>query len=105
MRVMYNDYIVAYIWDQDIISEITLVLLKDTGWYSVNFEIGKLLCLDTNKAVGFLRRLMLTKEIVISENSVMPKEKGAMCLIISSPRARCRHTIMNLLNITLKIAR
>lgn len=40
MRTMFNDYMIAHIQNITIFSTITLALLKDTGWYDVDYSAG-----------------------------------------------------------------
>ena len=40
-RVMINDFMTLFVPTDSVYSSISLALLKDTGWYSVNYELGQ----------------------------------------------------------------
>ena len=54
-RVLLGDYMGAVIYQEEMaISEITLALLEDTGWYKINYYTGGLMRFGKNKGCDFL---------------------------------------------------
>jgi hypothetical protein len=53
-RVMYGDYMIGQSIDEVDISEITLALFEDSGWYQVNYYTGGLHRYGKDEGCGFL---------------------------------------------------
>ena len=54
-RILLGDYMGAVIYQEEMaISEITLALLEDTGWYKANYYTGGLMRFGKNKGCDFL---------------------------------------------------
>ena len=55
-RILLGDYMIAEIYyPEQVISEITLALLKDLEWYDVNYYTGGLMRFGKNKGCQFLK--------------------------------------------------
>ena len=53
-RIMLTDYMTAVNYDEIVISDITLALFEDSGWYKVNYYSGGLFRYGKNQGCGFL---------------------------------------------------
>ena len=53
-RIMLTDYMIAIDYPDIVISDITLGLLEDTGWYTVNYYTGGLFRFGKNEGCEFL---------------------------------------------------
>ena len=55
-RIMLGDYMISTDYDEIVISEISLVLLEDTGWYNVNYYTGGLFRYGKGLGCDFLNK-------------------------------------------------
>ena len=54
-RILLGDYMGAVIYQEEmVISEITLALLEDSGWYKINYYTGGLMRFGKNKGCDFI---------------------------------------------------
>lgn len=53
-RVMNTDYMIGDSYGENLISEITLALFEDSGWYKVDYSQANLFLWGKNKGCGFL---------------------------------------------------
>jgi hypothetical protein len=53
-RIMLTDYMTAIHYDESVISEITLTLFEDSGFYKVNYYTGGLFRYRKNQGCEFL---------------------------------------------------
>ena len=53
-RVMLGDYMLSTNYDDNVISEITLALFEDSGWYKVNYYTGGLFRFGKDKGCEFI---------------------------------------------------
>jgi len=55
-RILLGDYMGAVIYQEEmVISEITLALLEDSGWYKINYYTGGLMRFGKNKGCEFIQ--------------------------------------------------
>jgi len=55
-RILLGDYMGAVIYQEEmVISEITLALLEDSGWYKINYYTGGLMRFGKNKGCDFIQ--------------------------------------------------
>ena len=67
-RVLLGDYMGAVIYQEEMtISEITLALLEDSGWYKVNYYTGGLMRFGKNKGCAFLENNCLDTDTYKTE--------------------------------------
>ena len=59
-RYMLGDYMIAFDYPEIVISEISLALFEDSGWYKVNYYTGGLFKFGKNMGCGFLNSKCLT---------------------------------------------
>ena len=56
-RILLGDYMGAVIYQEEmVISEITLALLEDSGWYKINYFTGGLMRFGKNKGCDFFQK-------------------------------------------------
>ena len=54
-RILLGDYMGAVIYQEEmVVSEFTLALLEDTGWYKINYYTGGLMRFGKNKGCDFI---------------------------------------------------
>ena len=59
-RILLGDYMGAVIYQEEmVISEITLALLEDSGWYKINYYTGGLMRFGKNKGCDFIQNKCL----------------------------------------------
>ena len=59
-RILLGDYMGAVIYQEEMaISEITLALLEDSGWYKINYFTGGLMRFGKNKGCEFIQNICL----------------------------------------------
>ena len=56
MRTFYNDIMISHVMQDVIVSKITLALLKDTGWYDVNYTMGQELTYAKSAGCDFFNK-------------------------------------------------
>ena len=61
-RYMLGDYMIAFDYPEIVISEISLALFEDSGWYKVNYYTGGLFKFGKNMGCGFLNSKCLTND-------------------------------------------
>jgi leishmanolysin len=66
-RTMLSDYMVGQAYVENTLSEITLALFEDSGWYKVNYYTGGLFRFGKNQGCGFLNSNCI-KEKTSSDN-------------------------------------
>lgn len=59
-RVMLGDYMISTDYHEIVISDITLALFEDSGWYEVNYYTGGLFRFGKNQGCNFLNTTCLT---------------------------------------------
>jgi len=71
MRTMLGDYMIGQSYEENVISEITLALFEDSGWYKVNYYTGGLFRFGKYKGCDFL-----LSKCIVNEKSNFP---GTFC--------------------------
>ena len=66
-RTMLGDYMVSTDYDEKVISEITLGLFEDSGWYTVNYLTGGLFRFGKNQGCKFI-----TEKCVVNGKTKFP---------------------------------
>ena len=84
-RIMLGDYMISTDFQERAISEITLALFEDSGWYQVNYNLtGGLFRFGKNEGCQFLENLC-----IINEQSYFPRE---FCTESRANRCMTGHT-------------
>ena len=68
-RYMLGDFMVSNNYLENVISDITLALFEDSGWYKVNYYTGGLFRFGKNEGCSFFER-----KCIEDKKSVFPKE-------------------------------
>lgn len=53
MRILINDFMIAHVANDLVYTTLTLALLKDTGWYDVNYTMGEMPIFGVDKKCDF----------------------------------------------------
>ena len=89
-RVMLGDYMIGADYGETVISEITLALFEDSGWYKVNYYTGGLFRYGKNKGCAFLQEKCVQGDTeVISGNEFCLKTTVPFCLSGRTGRGIC----------------
>lgn len=59
-RTMLGEYMIATVYGETVISEMTLALFEDSGWYKVNYYSGGLFRYGKNQGCDFLNQKCVT---------------------------------------------
>ena len=78
-RYMLGDYMVSVSYQENTISDITLALFEDSGWYKVNYYTGGLFRFGKNKGCEFFeKKCLINEKATFSE--FCHKSKEPKCL-------------------------
>ena len=88
-RTMLTDYMTSIHYDEIVISEITLALFVDSGWYTVNYFTGGLFRYGKNQGCGFLNDYCINGDKSLYQNEFCITEKTTMCTPGRTHRAMC----------------
>ena len=88
-RTMLTDYMTSIKYDEVVISEITLALFEDSGWYKVNYYTGGLFRYGKNQGCDFLNSYCVYGDISKHGNDFCIKEGTTMCTPGRTHRGMC----------------
>jgi len=88
-RIMLGDFMIGLSFDDISISEITLALFEDSGWYSVNYYTGGLFKYGKNKGCNFLNSKCITNDKVISNDEFCIQPYQSLCTTNRLSRGIC----------------
>jgi hypothetical protein len=88
-RIMLTDYMTSINYDESVISEITLALFEDSGWYTVKYITGGLFRYGKNQGCSFINSHCVYGGISFFKNEYCIKEKTTMCTPGRTHRAMC----------------
>ena len=88
-RTMLTDYMTSVYYDEMVISEITLALFEDSGWYKVNYYTGGLFRYGKNQGCEFLNSYCVYGDISLHKNEFCIKEATTMCTPGRTHRGMC----------------
>jgi hypothetical protein len=79
-RVMAGDYMIGESYGENVISDITLALMEDSGWYTVNYYTGGLFRFGKNQGCDFLNTKCIVNGATKFQNDFSAKAtKTPMC--------------------------
>jgi hypothetical protein len=78
-RILLGDYMIGLSFDDIAISEITLALFEDSGWYKTNKYTGGLFKFGKNEGCFMLEQKCLENNIPISKKSFCVKSSESIC--------------------------
>ena len=89
-RIMLGDYMIGADYGETVISEITLAVFEDSGWYKVNYYTGGLFRYGKNKGCSFLQEKCVKSDTeVLSGNEFCLKATEPVCLSCRTGRGIC----------------
>ena len=77
-RIMLGDYMISTNYIENAISEITLALFEDSGWYQVNYYTGGLFRFGKGRGCSFIQQ-----KCIVDRNTNFPNE---FCVSQQGPR-------------------
>jgi len=88
-RMMLGDFMIGESYPENVISEITLALFEDSGWYKVNYYTGGLFRYGKNKGCDFVQ-----KKCINNQQSSFPNEfcivgGASMCFASRTSKGFC----------------
>lgn len=78
-RTMLGDYMIGVNYAEAVISEITLGLFEDSGWYKVNYYTGGLFRHGKGKGCSFVEEKCINDNTVLSENEFCNEGSQPRC--------------------------
>ena len=78
-RILFGDYMIGESNLENVISEITLGLFEDSGWYKTNYYTGGLFRFGKNLGCDFLYKKCIIEEKSIFTNQFCIKPMSQMC--------------------------
>ena len=88
-RYMLGDYMISTDYDDIVLSDISLALFEDSGFYKVNYYSGGLFKFGKNKGCDFFSKKCINNgEILSEEFCAQPKQP--MCTATRTIKAYCR---------------
>ena len=88
-RVMLGDFMISTVHPEQVISDITLALFEDSGWYEVNYYTGGLFRFGKGQGCEFLNTTCLTSGKSNFEWEFCDKEKEDICSSNNLNRGFC----------------
>lgn len=88
-RIMLGDYMVSTDYDERAISEITMALFEDSGWYTVNKYTGGLFKFGKNEGCQFLEEKCITNEKATFPREFCDESRKSMCYPGLSTKGNC----------------
>ena len=88
-RYMLGDYMVSSHYSENAISDISLALFEDSGWYKVNYYTGGLFRFGKNEGCQFFEKKCITDGDVIFPNEFCKSKKEPKCLNGHSGTGEC----------------
>ena len=79
-RYMLGDYMVSSNYLENVISDITLALFEDSGWYEVNYYTGGLFRFGKNEGCQFFEKKCIIDGDVVFPNEFCNSKKEPKCL-------------------------
>ena len=87
-RLMLGDYMISTDYDETVISDITLALFEDSGWYKVNYYSGGLFRYGKNQGCTFLEEKCIKNGVPTFEEFCNTPNKGK-CLPGNISKGKC----------------
>ena len=88
-RTMLTDYMTSILYDETVISDITLALFEDSGWYKVKYYTGGLFRYGKNQGCDFLNSYCVNGGVSEYKNDFCITEQTTMCTPGRTHRAMC----------------
>ena len=78
-RVMLGDYMISTDYDEIVISDITLAVFEDSGWYKVHYYTGDLFRFGKNQGCSFLEDKCVKNGVATFKKEFCTKSRKEMC--------------------------
>jgi hypothetical protein len=78
-RVMLGDYMIGESYDEVVISEISLAMFEDSGWYKVNYFTGGLFKFGKNEGCDFLTSKCIDNGLTKFPYEFSTTQRAPMC--------------------------
>ena len=88
-RYMLGDYMISTDYSDTVISDITLALFEDSGFYKVNYFMGSLFKFGKNKGCEFFNQKCINYGKVLFEDEFCINANTPMCSQSKSFKAEC----------------
>jgi len=88
-RVMLGDFMIGETFSENVISEITLALFEDSGWYKTNYFTGGLFRYGKNKGCDFVQKKCINGGQSSFPNDFCLNSGAAMCLSSKLAKGIC----------------
>jgi len=88
-RVMLGDFMIGESYPENVISEITLALFEDSGWYKVNYYTGGLFRYGKNKGCSFVQKKCINGGQSSFPNDFCVAGGAAMCFASRLSKGFC----------------
>jgi len=88
-RVMMGDFMIGDSYSENVLSEITLALFEDSGWYKTNYYTGGLFRFGKNKGCDFVKKKCINNGQSSFPNDFFTNAGAAMCLSSRHAKGFC----------------
>lgn len=88
-RVMLGDYMIGLSFDDTAISDITLALFEDSGWYQIKYYTGGLFKFGKNKGCDFVTKKCIQNGVAISNDEFCTTPYQSLCVSNKLTRGIC----------------
>jgi hypothetical protein len=88
-RVMLGDFMIGESYPENVISEISLALFEDSGWYKVNYYTGGLFRYGKNKGCDFVQKKCINGGKSAFPNDFCVAGDAAMCFASRTSKGYC----------------
>ncbi len=84
---MLGDYMISANYAETALSDITLALFEDSGFYKVNYYSGNLFQFGKNKGCEFFEKKCIEDEAIMFDEFC--NQKGSLCTSGRTNKAKC----------------
>ena len=88
-RYMLGDYMISTAYPDTVISDITLALFEDSGFYQVNYDYGNLFKFGKNKGCDFFNKKCIENGKALFEDEFCVSTGEPMCTHSKTFKAEC----------------
>ena len=78
-RIMLGDYMISTNYIENAVSEITLALFEDSGWYQVNYYTGGLFRFGKGRGCSFIQNKCIADKTTSFSNEFCLSQQGPRC--------------------------
>jgi len=87
---MLGDFMIGESYDENYISEITIALFEDSGWYKANYFTGGLFRYGKNKGCDFVQNKCINNQQSAFPNEFCTTDGAPMCFASLTAKGFCR---------------